>query len=140
MSNAATVSERTAYLSSDFGISLAKRYFSDEEIASFGVFEKGKNAGKVRGEIRWVKCETGGYLYSKTFAASAYKKPYTIWNPCGVERRKGKLIWVTLVLTDFSGKVLNEIGGFIPSDDIKCEKDRGENNMGQIPVYRTKKP
>jgi hypothetical protein len=131
----ATVSEKRAYLSSDFGLSLAKRYFSDEEIASFGVFKKGKNVGKPRGEIRWVKCERGGWMYSNTFAASAYDKCYTVWNPVGVERRKGKLIHVTLVLTNFHGEVLNEIGGFIPSVDIPADFLK---SGGQIPVYERK--
>lgn len=130
--NAATVSERTAYLSSDFGLALAKRYFSDEEIASFGVFKKGKNVGKPRGEIRWVKCETGGWLYSKTFAASAFDEYYTVSNPVGLERRKGKLIFVTLVLREWGGKVLDEIGGFIPSEDIRLD------GTGRIPVYKRK--
>ena len=128
--HSASFSSRSAYLSSDFGLSLAKRYFSDEDIASFGVFSKGKNVGKPRGRIDWVKCESGGYAYSGSYIVVPYER-YNITNPVGVERRKGSIVCISLVLSDYAGDELARIGGYIPYDEASY-KQALENS---IPVY-----
>src|SRR6476620_12323233 len=52
---------RSAALSSDFGLDYATRLFGEEALADLPRFSRGKNAGKLKGFVRWIKCETGGW-------------------------------------------------------------------------------
>jgi len=62
------VEERSALLASDFGLNLlykkAGEKQAEEILAEFGVYSKGKNAGKPRGSIMWLKVVEGGMDYS----------------------------------------------------------------------------
>lgn len=84
----ATFDTKSAYLSSDFGLQLARKYFSEEEIASLGVHgPRSKYAGKPKGMISWDKCTRGGWVSTG---------PYTDQASGYVERRVGKLVRVRL--------------------------------------------
>ena len=74
---------RSAWLSSDFGLEMAKRWFSEEEIASLGVHgPRSKYAGKPKGQISWDKVTQGGWVSTGfTDQAEGY-----------VERRVGRVI------------------------------------------------
>ncbi|QHZ59786.1 hypothetical protein HWD03_gp107 [Alteromonas phage vB_AmeM_PT11-V22] len=85
-----------AKLSSDFGLNLLKRKFPDnfeEILKEVGVYTKGKNQGKYRGAIFWVKCVKGGWDYEyKTgvvrrgsFAYKVVKDAYDIHSTCLVD-------------------------------------------------------
>jgi len=58
----ARFSYRDARLSSDFGEEYARKKFGDELINSLPKFVKGKNKGKIKGMIKWIKCEQGGWV------------------------------------------------------------------------------
>jgi len=62
------VEERSALLASDFGLNLLYKKVGKEQaeeiLAEFGVYTKGKNAGKPRGSIMWLKVLEGGMDYS----------------------------------------------------------------------------
>jgi hypothetical protein len=52
---------RSAALADDFGLSYATRLFGAEALADLPRFSRGKNAGKLKGYITWVKAESGGW-------------------------------------------------------------------------------
>lgn len=83
--NYATVANRNAYLSSDFGEQMARRYFNDEDIEKLGRLTRGKNKGRLRGQIMWKKVEKGGWVSDGPGEGNGH-----------VERRKGKVIWAAL--------------------------------------------
>ena len=62
------VQERSALLASDFGLNLlykkAGKEQAEEILAECGVYSKGKNVGKPRGSIMWLKVLEGGMDYS----------------------------------------------------------------------------
>jgi len=63
MTNRAAVSTRNARLATDFGEELARKWFGDEAFDSIDTkFVRGKNQGKLKGEIAWVKVERGGWV------------------------------------------------------------------------------
>ena len=62
------VQERSALLASDFGLNLlykkAGKEQAEEILGECGVYSKGKNVGKPRGSIMWLKVHRGGMDYS----------------------------------------------------------------------------
>ena len=63
MSHRANISTRNARLATDFGEELARKWFGDEAFDSIETkFVRGKNQGKLKGEIAWVKVEQGGWV------------------------------------------------------------------------------
>lgn len=86
----ACIDKRSAYLSTDFGESFARRYFGDG-IERLGRFTKGKRKGRLRGQVSWRKVTSGGWTHPWGAA-------------CGhVERRVGKVISVTLETAPWDG-------------------------------------
>ena len=61
----AKVENRYAYLSTDFGIEMARRWFTEEELALVPVITRGKRKGKLRGLIKWKKAAEGGWSRAK---------------------------------------------------------------------------
>lgn len=74
---------RDAWLSSDFGESMARRHFSDEQIEALGTYSRGSRVGKTRGKIRWLKVESGGFVYLRRNGF--------------VEKRRGQVVVVELI-------------------------------------------
>ena len=63
---ACTLEFKSATLASDFGLALFKKKFPDSAekmLAEIGVYTKGKQQGKYRGQLCWVKCVQGGFDY-----------------------------------------------------------------------------
>ena len=89
MSHLAEFSSNHAWLSGDFGESMARRYFGDEIVDSMPRYVRGKRKGKLKGQIGWRKVTRGGWVrtgpYCEDYGASGY-----------VERRVGKIIEVGL--------------------------------------------
>ena len=54
---------RSAALAEDFGVNYATRLFGAEALADLPRFSRGKNAGKLKGYITWVKAEAGGWSH-----------------------------------------------------------------------------
>tara|TARA_R100000544_G_scaffold7191_1_gene2892 strand:- start:33 stop:434 length:402 start_codon:yes stop_codon:yes gene_type:complete len=100
---------KTAYLSSDFGLEIATKWFGEENVNELPKYVKGKNKGKPKGHVSWIKCHSGGWIPSERF----------------VENRKGKVLAKALVLTEWGGaSEIQEIG-----PDYGCEeKDKDDRN------------
>ena len=75
MTTRAKIQVRFAKLSQDFGDGFARRIFGDEGIDSLPKFSKGKNIGKTKASIAWIKIESGGWIPE-----------------IGVENRKGAIV------------------------------------------------
>lgn len=79
MTNYADINERDAWLSSEFGEKMARRYFGDEAVDALPRYIKGKRKGLLKGQIVWRKVDAGGWIPRE-----------------GVERRVGTVIEATL--------------------------------------------
>ena len=58
---------RSAFLWTDFGLDFAKRHFTQEQIDLLPRFIRGAKKGKTKGQIVWIKCLEGGYVYDRLF-------------------------------------------------------------------------
>ena len=88
MSNYADIQTREAWLSSDFGEQMARRYFGDEAVDSMPRYVRGKHKGLLKGQIQWRKVESGGWVSDKS---TTNGRGY-------VENRRGKIIAAELVM------------------------------------------
>lgn len=62
MTTYAQINMRSAFLWTDFGLQMAQRYFTPEELAKLPRFVRGKRAGHIKGQITWCKVESGGWV------------------------------------------------------------------------------
>jgi hypothetical protein len=90
MTTRTTIASRSAWLGKDFGEQLARRYFGDETIDQLPRYVRGKNAGKLKAEIEWIKVENGGWV--RTSAATANGEAGGF-----VENRSGTVVAARLV-------------------------------------------
>lgn len=88
----ASITNREAWLGSDFGLELARRYFTEEQIASLPRYSRGKNKGKIKGIIRWKKVERGGWIFEGSYYGESIGR---------VENRVGKIIQAELCSSEF---------------------------------------
>ena len=78
-----------AYISGEFGESMARRYFGDEVVDAMPRYVRGKRKGQLKGQVSWTKVVRGGWVRT-----GAYDEAY---GPAGyVERRVGQIIDVEL--------------------------------------------
>lgn len=89
MSHYAEFSENQAWLSGDFGESMARRYFGDEIVDSIPRYVRGKRKGKLKGQITWEKVTRGGWVRTGPYCEDGGASGY-------VERRVGKIIEAVL--------------------------------------------
>jgi hypothetical protein len=61
MPRTAATERRTADLATDFGLATATRWFGEEAIASLPVRANGKNKGKPKGVLVWLRTTEAGY-------------------------------------------------------------------------------
>ena len=52
---------RSAWLGNSFGEEYARKLFGDAAIEVLPRYTRGKNTGKLRGEIAWIRCVEGGW-------------------------------------------------------------------------------
>jgi hypothetical protein len=86
--------QKSAWLGTEFGESYARRLFGDEVIDQTPRYVRGKNAGKFKASVEWIKVERGGWVKTGTY----YGEPEGT-----VERRVGKQIAARLILVPFGG-------------------------------------
>jgi len=88
MTNYADIQTRNAWLSSEFGEQMARRYFGDEAVDNMPVYARGKRKGLLKGQIQWRKVERGGWVSDQR---ASNGRGY-------VENRLGKVIAADLVM------------------------------------------
>ena len=57
----AVLETKSAWLGSEFGEQLARKWFGDEIVDSLPRLTRGKNAGKIKAYLVWIKCTRGGW-------------------------------------------------------------------------------
>jgi hypothetical protein len=85
MTHLAQTQWNQAYLSGDFGESLARRYFGDELVDAMPRYVRGKRKGLLKGQIRWEKVVRGGWVRTGAYDVDHGPSGY-------VERRVNKII------------------------------------------------
>jgi hypothetical protein len=70
MPNYAQIEGRTAYLSTDFGEEIARKWFGDESVDSLPRYLRGPRKGKIKGAVTWSKVLRGGWV--RTGRETAY--------------------------------------------------------------------
>jgi hypothetical protein len=89
MATRAQIAKRSAFLFTDFGESMARRYFGDTVEKLVGRYVRGKHKGCLRGQIAWRKVVKGGWV--STYGGTG-NNDYAGY----VENRVGKVIDVQL--------------------------------------------
>lgn len=69
MTNYAHIEEKTAFLSTEFGENIARKWFGDERVDAMPRYIKGKRKGMLKGIVVWQKIVRGGWV--KTARATA---------------------------------------------------------------------
>lgn len=59
----AQVVRHRAALAEEFGLNYATKLFGADALAALPRYQRGKNAGKLKGAIVWIKAERGGWHY-----------------------------------------------------------------------------
>ena len=72
MTNYAQYEDKCSKLASDFGESLARKWFGDDLIDTLPKYVRGKNKGKPKGYLRWRKIVKGGWKHHGTFGPGDY--------------------------------------------------------------------
>lgn len=62
MTNYAVIETRSAFLSTDFGEELARKWFGDESVDSLPRYTRGPRKDKIKGAITWTKVLRGGWI------------------------------------------------------------------------------
>lgn len=88
MTTYADIQTREAWLSSEFGEQMARRYFGDEAVDGMPRYVRGNRKGLLKGQIQWRKVESGGWVSDQS---AINGRGY-------VENRRGKVIAVNLVM------------------------------------------
>jgi hypothetical protein len=82
----AVIEERSAWLSTEFGETLARKYFGDKVVDDMPRYVRGKRKGQIKGKMTWLKVESGGWV------RNIYSDVFGDIDGWGVERRRGKII------------------------------------------------
>ena len=94
MTNFADIRTRDAWLSSEFGENMARRYFGDKAVDNMPRYVRGKRKGLLKGQIQWRKVERGGWVSDKS---AINGRGY-------VENRLGKVIAADLVIPEWGAE------------------------------------
>jgi hypothetical protein len=84
MTSYAQIDSRTAYLSTDFGEEIARKWFGDESVDSLPRYTRGPRKGKIKGAVAWSKVVRGGWIRTGRETANSEASGY-------VERRVGRV-------------------------------------------------
>lgn len=82
----AVIEERSSWLSTEFGETLARKYFGDKVVDDMPRYVRGKRKGQIKGKMTWLKVESGGWV------RTIYSDVFGDIDGWGVERRRGKII------------------------------------------------
>lgn len=132
--NYGSIGEFTAWLSTEFGLNIAMKWFNlnEEEIESiFGRYKKGKRKGYLKGMVIWKRCTHGGWFHlinGGGFVCPSTKVIFhkqlvlPVWdNKPEIKKRVGV----------FSNSVNDDLGEAWIEYKIKIE-DFKKNNKGEL--------
>lgn len=100
MSNRASYRTNSAWLGKEFGEQMARRHFGDEAVDALPRYVRGKNKGKFKAEIQWIKVERGGWVNQGSDDAGAIGF---------VENRVGDVIAVRLIQREWGTGHVSEV-------------------------------
>lgn len=95
--NYAYIEERSAWLSTEFGEKLARKYFGSQ-VDDLPRYVRGKRKGQLKGQFNWMKVEKGGWVHGFHSPVFGHIKGK------GVENRKGKIIRAMLTIPVWGGQ------------------------------------
>ena len=78
-----------AYISGEFGESMARRYFGDEVVDAMPRYVRGNRKGQFKGQLVWTKVIRGGWVRTGSYDADRGPSGYP-------ERRVNQIIEVVL--------------------------------------------
>tara|TARA_R100001463_G_scaffold57809_1_gene110101 strand:+ start:222 stop:635 length:414 start_codon:yes stop_codon:yes gene_type:complete len=133
----AVIEERSAWLSTEFGETLARKYLGDEVIDDMPRYVRGKRKGQIKGKMTWLKVESGGWV------RGVYSEIFGDIKGWGVERRRSKIIraaitipqWgapdtlIALYLTNPSPEIGPLDKYHLKENGIKIIEEKGEENV-----------
>ena len=82
----ANYDQKEAFISSDFGETLARKWFGDEVVDSLPLIKRGKRKGLRKGKIVWMKTVKGGWVKTGAYDFDAQRA-------CGFIAPKGKIFY-----------------------------------------------
>ena len=91
---------RTSWLGKEFGENYARRLFGDAVVDSMPKYSRGKNTGKFKVSICWVKCTRGGWVRLGAGEGNGF-----------VENRRGSTLYAVLK-DSWSGEIFATMGDF----------------------------
>lgn len=108
MTNYARIESRTAYLSTDFGEEIARKWFGNESVDSLPRYTRGPRKGKIKGVVSWSKVVRGGWVSGGRETANGGYTGY-VENRVGhiFERKLHKL--VSTRFETFAGEVIRDL-------------------------------
>lgn len=62
MTNYARTEEKYSKLSTEFGETLARKWFGDEVVDEIPKYVRGEKKGKLKGYLKWIKVTKGGWV------------------------------------------------------------------------------
>lgn len=93
MTYRAVITGMTASLRTEFGERYARTIFGNQLVDSLPRVTRGKNKGKLKGEIQWKKVERGGWVTEGPGEGNGR-----------VENRRGQTIWAALGVREWGGE------------------------------------
>lgn len=117
--NYAQIEDRTAFLSTDFGEEIARKWFGDETVDALPRYTRGARKGKLKGVVVWSKVVRGGWVRGDRETASGDATGY-------VENCVGR-IFNRKLCEIASSRFGTEIGRVIrdlDAEEAKSEYDR----------------
>lgn len=98
---------KSAWLGTEFGEDYARKLFGDATVDALPRYSRGKNAGKLKGKVEWLRCVEGGWV------SEGYDPTGTPL--CGgVERRRGVVVRAYLYGDSWDEKSC--VAGWEPAD------------------------
>jgi hypothetical protein len=94
----ASIITRNAWLGKEFAENFARRLFGDEIVNELPRYVRGKNVGKFKVELEWIKVESGGWVSDGPGEGNGR-----------VERRVGQVIAARLIRREFGTGHIDEI-------------------------------
>lgn len=122
MTNYAQIQSSSAYLSTEFGEQLARKWFGDESVDSLPRFTRGSRKGRIKGVITWSKVVRGGWVRGDRATANGDATGY-------VETRVGHIFDRKL------HELENSMHGYFPGKvirDLEKEKSIEEYRRNRI--------